>query len=165
MGRVWHFAAAWVFSPSLFLYLIYSLLSRRRRRRIGPSRAQWRGLPRTIVDHVRLRFRPHADYNGLQKLAYLIVLFGLLPLMVGTGLTMSPTIDANWPWLLTLFDGRQSARTIHFFCAFTLLAFFVIHVVLVLISGVFNNMRSMITGGYKVRAPAPRESEHGNGQA
>jgi len=150
MGRYWHFAAAWVFAPFLFVYLLYSLISTQRRRLIWPTAAQWRCLPKTIADHARLRFHHEADYNGLQKLTYVIVLFGLLPLMVFTGLTMSPTMNAAWPWLLDVFGGRQSARTIHFICAFGLVAFFLIHIVLVLISGVFNNLRSMITGGYKV---------------
>lgn len=150
MGRYWHFAFAWIYAPLLLAYLLYTLVSWRRRRRIWPTSAQWRGLPRTITDHILLRFRHTADYNGLQKIAYLIVLFGLLPLMIFTGLTMSPTMNAAWPWLLDVFGGRQSARTIHFLCAFALVAFFIIHIVLVLISGVFNNMRSMISGGYRV---------------
>lgn len=162
MGRYWHFATAWVFAPLLFAYLLYSLVSARRRRLIWPTAAQWRTLPTTIAEHIRLRFHRDADYNGLQKLAYIIVLFGLLPLMVFTGLTMSPTLNAAWPWLLDIFGGRQSARTLHFIGAFALVAFFLIHVLLVLISGVFNNMRSMITGGYRIDVgnSQPGEAEH-----
>lgn len=150
MGRYWHFAAAWLFGIMLSAYLIFTLVSGDRRRRIWPTAAQWRGLPATIAHHARLKFDHKADYNGLQKLTYLGVLFGLLPLMVLTGLTMSPTMNAAWPWLLDVFGGRQSARTLHFIFAFSLVAFFVIHLALVLISGVFNNMRSMITGGYRI---------------
>lgn len=160
MGRYWHFAFAWIYAPLLIAYLIYSLASGHRRRLIWPTAAQWKGLPRTIADHARLRFHHKADYNGLQKLTYLIVLFGLMPLMILTGLTMSPTMDAAWPWLLDVFGGRQSARTIHFLCAFALVAFFIIHIVLVLISGVFNNLRSMITGGYKVANDAPEDQNN-----
>lgn len=155
MGRYWHFAFAWIYALLLLAYLLYTLVSWRRRRMIWPTAAQWRGLPRTIADHVMLRFRHTADYNGLQKLAYLVVLFGLLPLMIFTGLTMSPTMNAAWPWLLDVFGGRQSARTIHFLCAFSLVAFFIVHVVLVLVSGVFNNMRSIITGRYRVTDDSP----------
>lgn len=160
MGRTWHFFSAWIFGPSLFVYLLYSLISRHRRRLIVPSAAQWRGLPRTILDHIRFRFHHTADYNGLQKLTYLLVLFGLLPLLVLTGLTMSPTMDAAWPWLTHLFGGRQSARTIHFICAFSLVGFFLVHLVLVLISGVANNLRSMITGRYRIEEEQPGRRRH-----
>ena len=162
MGRYWHFAAAWVFAPLLLAYLVYTLISPARRRLVWPTAAQWRGLPATIAHHARLKFDHSADYNGLQKLAYLLVLFGLLPLMVLTGLTMSPTMNAAWPWLLDLFGGRQSARTLHFIFAFLLVAFFVIHLGLVLISGVFNNLRSMITGRYRLGddAPADKDNRH-----
>jgi thiosulfate reductase cytochrome b subunit len=63
---------------------------------------------------------------------------------------MSPQLDAGYPWLLWLFDGRQSARTIHFVCAFSLLAFVVVHLLMVVVSGLWNNMRSMITGWYNI---------------
>ncbi|WP_110657206.1 cytochrome b/b6 domain-containing protein [Salinicola halimionae] len=151
MGRNWHFLAAWIFGPSIFAYLLYTLMSRRRRRLIFPTRAQWRGIPQTLVDHARLRFHHVADYNGIQKLTYILVLFGLLPAMVLSGLAMSPTIDAAWPWITHLFGGRQSARTIHFICAFSLVGFFIVHLALVILSGVFNNLRSMITGRYRIQ--------------
>jgi len=86
----------------------------------------------------------------LQKLTYLAVLCLLCPLIVLAGLAMSPQLDAGYPWLLWLFDGRQSARTIHFVCAFSLLAFVVVHLLMVLVSGVWNNIRSMITGWYDI---------------
>ena len=162
MGRYWHFAAAWIFVPMLLAYLIYTLASRARRRLVWPTAAQWRGLPATIAHHARLKFDHKADYNGLQKLTYLVVLFGLMPLMVLTGLTMSPTMNAAWPWLLDLFGGRQSARTLHFVFAFSLVAFFVIHLGLVLISGVLNNLRSMVTGRYRISddAPTAKDNRH-----
>jgi thiosulfate reductase cytochrome b subunit len=78
------------------------------------------------------------------------VIFGLLPAMVLTGLTMSPDIDAAWPWLLDLFGGRQSARSIHFICANLIVLFVLAHLVMVLLSGVWNNLRSMITGRYAI---------------
>jgi len=74
----------------------------------------------------------------------------LCPLIVVAGLAMSPQLDAGYPWLLWLFDGRQSARTIHFVCAFSLLAFVVIHLVMVAVSDLWNNIRSMITGWYDI---------------
>src|SRR6202012_1773271 len=87
-------------------------------------------------------------YNALQKLTYVIVAFVLGPLIVLTGLTMSPTMDAAFPFLLWIFDGRQSARTIHFIVAFSFVAFFIVHIVMVILSGTWNNLRSMITGRY-----------------
>ena len=84
--------------------------------------------------------------NVLQKLAYTGVVFGLGPLIALTGLTMSPTIDAAFPGLLTLFGGRQGARTIHFIACFAFVGFIVVHLVQVVLTGVVNNLRSMITG-------------------
>ena len=89
-------------------------------------------------------------YNALQKFAYLGVVFLLLPTMVATGLTMSPGFDAVAPWLVDLFGGRQSARTIHFISATLIVAFVLVHVAMVLVSGVFNNLRSMVTGRYAI---------------
>ncbi|TLF52288.1 hypothetical protein FEI13_05320 [Halomonas urmiana] len=151
MGRQWHFLAGWIFAPLLVAYLIYLVASGQLRRRLLPRCDEWSRLGHVVVEHLRLRF-PRGEearhYNLLQKLAYLLVLFGLAPLVVLTGLTMSPTMDAAWPWLLDVFGGRQSARTLHFLAAAALLAFFVVHLLLVLVSGVGNNLRSMITGRY-----------------
>ena len=80
----------------------------------------------------------------------------LLPLMVGTGLTMSPGFDAAAPWLLDLFGGRQSARTLHFLSAGLIVAFIIVHVVMVVVSGTWNNIRSMITGRYAIQEQGPK---------
>jgi len=71
-------------------------------------------------------------------------------LMVLTGLAMSPAMDAAWPWLLVLFDGRQSARSLHFLGAGALAAFIVVHLVMVVLAGPINELRSMITGWYRL---------------
>lgn len=89
----------------------------------------------------------------LQQLTYLMVVFVLFPLMILTGLTMSPGIDSAVPQLLTLFGGRQTARLIHFFVASSLTFFVIVHLVMVLASGVWNNLRSMITGWYDLGNP------------
>ena len=105
---------------------------------------------------MRLKFPKGEEakrYNVLQKLAYLLVALILLPLMLLTGLAMSPGMDAAFPFLLDMFGGRQSARTIHFIAASGIVIFVVVHLVMVLISGVWNNLRSMITGRYVI-APA-----------
>ena len=86
----------------------------------------------------------------LQKLTYFGVIFVALPLIVLAGWTMSPGLDAAFPFLTALLGGRQTARTIHFIVAFALVAFLVVHVAMVLLTGVFNNMRSMITGWFDV---------------
>ncbi|MDT8893172.1 cytochrome b/b6 domain-containing protein [Halomonas sp. I1] len=151
MGRQWHFLAAWIFAPMLIGYLAYLVIGGQLRRRLLPRAQEWRHLGKTLIDHARLRF-PRGEearhYNLLQKLTYLLILFLITPMVILTGLTMSPTMDAAWPWLLDLFGGRQTARTLHFLCASALVAFFIIHVLLVLVSGFVNNMRSMITGRY-----------------
>jgi thiosulfate reductase cytochrome b subunit len=108
---------------------------------------------------VRLKFPEGEEakhYNVLQKLAYLIVALVLLPLMLATGLAMSPGMDSGYPFLLDIFGGRQSARTIHFVTASAIVLFFIVHIVMVLISGVWNNLRSMITGRYVVKFPKAR---------
>lgn len=164
MGRLWHFFFAWVLVVNGALYVLLALISGHLHRDLGMRRTDWRHLGHTFLEHLRLRFPKGEEarrYNGLQKLAYLSVIFGVAPLIVLTGLTMSPTIDAGFPWLLWLFDGRQSARTIHFLCAMALLAFFLVHLAMVVLSGPWNNLRSMITGRYAIEVAAPAtESEH-----
>lgn len=164
-GRRWHFFFAWLFAVNGALYLALGLVGGRLGREMVPSRAQMAHIGRAILDHARLRF-PHGDearrYNVLQKLAYLPVVFGLLPLMVLTGLAMSPTLDAAWPLLPTLLGGRQSARTLHFLSASGLVAFAAVHVAMVILAGPINEMRSMITGWFVIRPDAAKaEGEPG----
>jgi thiosulfate reductase cytochrome b subunit len=150
-GRRWHFFFAWLLVLNGAAYLLYSVASRHLTKDLLPTGPQLRKIGHTVWEHLLLRF-PRGDdarhYNVLQKLAYLIVALVLLPLMVVTGLTMSPGIDAAFPELLTLFGGRQSARTIHFLAASGLVVFVIVHVAMVLLSGAWNNLRSMITGSY-----------------
>ena len=153
-GRLWHFFFAWVFVINGLVYLVFGLISRHLRRDLVPSPPELGHIGRDIVDHALLRF-PKGEaarrYNVLQKLTYLIVIFVLLPLMVLAGLALAPRIDAGFPWLLAIFGGRQSARTVHFVIANLLVLFTIIHVVMVLLSGVWNNLRSMVTGRYVIR--------------
>lgn len=157
-ARIWHLAFAWVLALGLLAYLLWSLVSGHIRRDLHITRAEWR--PRHIWHdvkaHARLRFPRGAAalrYNTLQKLAYAGVLFGLLPLMIATGLAMAPAMDAAWPWLTQLLGGRQSARSLHFIAAFALVGFVVVHIVMVVLAGPINEVRSMITGWYRL----PRE--------
>jgi thiosulfate reductase cytochrome b subunit len=152
MGRRWHFFFAWLLVLNGLIY-VGNLLAGRHLRDLWPSLADLAEIPRTVRDHALLRF-PKGDealrYNVLQKLAYLSVVIAF-PILVLAGLTMSPAMDSAFPWLVPLFHGRQSARTVHFVLAAYLVAFLVVHLVMVLASGFFNNMRSMITGRYRIQ--------------
>ena len=155
-GRRWHFFFAWLFLFNGLAYLLWSLASGHLRRDLAPSGKELKHIGASIWEHVRLKFPTGEEakrYNVLQKLAYLLVALILLPLMLLTGLAMSPGMDAAFPFLLDMFGGRQSARTIHFIAASGIVIFVVVHLVMVLISGVWNNLRSMITGRYVI-APA-----------
>lgn len=154
-ARIWHFFFAWVLFFSAAFHLGLSLFNRHFQRDLLPRREELRPrhIWRDIRNHLRLRFPKGAaalQYNVLQKLAYLLVLIGLIPLLILTGLTMSPGVNAAWPWLLDLFGGRQSARSIHFLCAAAMLLFIVVHLIMVLLAGPFNEIRSMITGRYRL---------------
>jgi thiosulfate reductase cytochrome b subunit len=160
-GRVVHFFFAWVLVFTLAAWLVASLANGHMRRDLVPGTRDFRNLPRDIVDHLRFRFHHTRDYNTLQKLAYGGVLFVLFPLIIATGLTMSPTMDAAIPFLADLFGGRQTARTIHFVVMLLLVGFFVIHILMVLAAGPINELRSIITGWYRADAPTPDETPDG----
>jgi thiosulfate reductase cytochrome b subunit len=150
-GRRWHFFFAWLLVLNGLVYLAWGFASRHLGRDLVPSRVELSHIGRQVLEHLRLRF-PRGEaakrFNVLQQLAYLLVVFVLFPLMILTGLTMSPGIDSAVPQLLTLFGGRQTARLIHFVAASGLVLFLIVHLVLVLVSGVWNNLRSMVTGWY-----------------
>lgn len=153
-ARRWHLAFAWVLAAAAVLYWTLLLVNGHLRELLPRTRELRPGhLWRDIKDHAHLRF-PEGEaalvYNPLQKLAYCAVLFGLLPLLILTGLTMSPAMNAAWPWLLDLFGGRQSARSIHFIAAMLMALFIAVHLLMVLLAGPFNEMRSMITGRYRL---------------
>ena len=152
MGRRWHFFFAWILVLNGLIYFA-SLIFSRHIHDLWPSLADLRAIPHAIVEHLRLRF-PSGDealhYNVLQKLAYLSVVIAF-PILILAGLTMSPAVDAAFPWLLTLFHGRQAARAVHFLLAAYLVLFLIVHLVMVVLSGPINNMRSMITGRYRIK--------------
>ncbi len=161
-ARLWHLAFAWVLVLGLFLYLLYSLLNGHLRRdlAVAPRELTFASLGHEISEHVRLRFPTGAAalrYNLLQRLAYGAVLFVLLPLVILTGLAMSPGMDAALPWLVDLFAGRQSARSLHFVAMAGLVAFIIVHLVMVLLAGPINEVRSMISGWYRL----PQERSDG----
>jgi len=153
MARRWHFFFEWVFVLNGLLYVGYSFWSRHLINDLTPTRRDWRSIGSSFLDHVRFR-HPSGEaakrYNVLQKLAYLSVIFGLLPFMILMGFALSPRLDSLWPGWVDLFGGRQSARTLHFLTAFLIVAFVLIHIFEVIVSGLWNNVRSMITGRYEV---------------
>ncbi len=162
-ARRWHFTFAWILAVALTLYMLRSVWNGHVIRDLHIRKREWspRHIWHDISQHARLRFPTGAgakDYNILQKISYIAVIFILLPLIIFTGLTMSPAMNAAWPWLLDLFGGRQSARSLHFIAAFGLVAFFFVHIMMVLLAGPINEVRSMITGKYRLPGktePAP----------
>jgi len=154
-GRRWHLLFAWVLAIGLTLYMLWTALRGHLRKDLHVRRHEWspRHIWRDIKEHARLRFpkgEAAARYGILQKLSYIGVIFVLLPLMIFTGLTMSPGMGAAWPWLLDIFGGRQSARSLHFIAAWLLVAFFLVHIVMVLLAGPVNEVRSMVSGWFRL---------------
>ena len=154
-ARRWHLAFAWILGVSSVLYLLIALVNGHLRRDLLPTGRDIAPshLWQDIKDHARLRFptgEAAARYNTLQKLSYGAVILLLIPLLILTGLTMSPAMDAAWPWLLDLFGGRQSARSIHFICAALMVLFILVHLVMVLLAGPRNEITSMITGRFRL---------------
>lgn len=148
-GRVIHFFFAWTLVATLFIWFLASFINGHIRRDILVRPVDLKGVPGDIVDHATLRFKHGRTYGPLQRIAYFTVFFILFPLIVLTGLSMSPGMNAAWPWLLDLFGGRQTARTIHFIVMLALVAFFIIHIIMVVAAGPINELRSMITGWYR----------------
>jgi thiosulfate reductase cytochrome b subunit len=152
-GRRWHFFFAWLLVINSVLYFCIGFATRHVQRDLLLNKEQWsfKSIASEFWDHLRLRF-PRGEaarqYNSLQKLAYLAALFVLAPMILATGLTLSPGIDAGFPWLLNVFGGRQSARTLHFVCAITVVLFIIVHLAMVLLAGPINELRSMLTGRY-----------------
>ncbi len=152
-GRAIHFVFAWLFVANGLVYLLWGFATRHFRRDFVPSGYQWRHIGHSILEHARLRFPKGEEarqYNAIQKLTYVLVAFVLLPVMVLAGWTMSPGLDTAFPFLLDIFGGRQTARSVHFIAASGIVLFVFVHVALVLLSGFFNNMRSMTSGWYDI---------------
>lgn len=156
-ARRWHLAFAWLLVVSYVGFLIVIFVNGHLRHHLAPRMDELRPrhLAHEIREHARLRFptgKAALRYNTLQKISYLAVLAIFLPLMIISGLAMSPAMDAAWPWLLDLFGGRQSARSVHFLGAAALTLFALVHVVMVILAGPFNELRSMITGRFRIPA-------------
>jgi thiosulfate reductase cytochrome b subunit len=152
-ARNWHLFFAWIFVLNGLAYVAYTVLGGHLRRDLVPRRSELRGIGRSLRDHLLLR-HPAGEaakrYNVLQNISYLVVIFVLLPLIVVAGLGMSPRLDALFGGWVGILGGRQSARTLHFAAACLLLAFVAVHVFEVIVTGLWNNLRSMITGYYRL---------------
>ncbi len=150
-GRRWHFFFAWIMLAGGVVYLAWGI----RRPGIRELILRPSDVPKIVpmqLYYLRLRKEPpaHGKYNPLQKTAYTFVLFILAPLLILTGLALSPGFDAWAPWLVHLFGGRQYARLWHFAAMIALIGFFATHLVLVLTTGLVNHLRSMVTGYYRL---------------
>ena len=157
-GRHWHFFFGWVFFVNGMLYVIYNLLNGHMRKFFLTPRDAAK-IPAMALYYLRLRKdSPQVgEYNPMQKMAYTGVFLLLTPVIMLSGLAMSPQLNQAFNWLPAMFGGRQAARTIHFLLTFAFAGFVFGHVFMVLTTGVFNNMRSMISGRYKEKVPAPAE--------
>jgi Ni/Fe-hydrogenase b-type cytochrome subunit len=167
-GRRWHFFFAWLFALNGLLYVIYNIANGHLRKFLLTSKDAAR-VPAMVLYYLRIRKESpqEGEYNPLQKFAYTGVLFVLTPLIMLSGMAMSPQLDAAFHWLPTMFGGRQSARSIHFILTLLFIGFTFGHVFMVLITGVLNNMRSMVTGWYKepgVEGAEPTSLETSKGE-
>ena len=165
IARRWHLLFALVLAFGLLAFMAASLVNRHFSRDLRVRRGELapRHLWHDVVAHLNFRFhdpaRPGA-YNTLQKLSYVATIFVLLPLLILTGLTMAPGMDAAWPWMPALFGGRPSARSIHFLAMCALVGFVVAHLALVILAGPVNEVWSMISGRWRLPdAPVPEASE------
>jgi thiosulfate reductase cytochrome b subunit len=161
-----HFFFAWLFALSGLFYVAHAVATGRLRRDLLLTRKDWRSIWPSILDHLRLRSaqgEAARRYNVLQKLSYLTVMFALLPAIVLMGLAMSPWLDSLWPGWVDWVGGRQGARTLHFVAARVVVLFVLVHVFEVVVTGARNNLRSIITGWYRIEpdfeAPGPAARE------
>ena len=152
-ARTWHFFFAWVFVINGLIYLAYGFVSKRFGRRLWPTTTELKGTWASVKEHARFHFPKDEEvrnYNVIQKLTYVAIILVVLPMMLITGLSMSPGFNAVGGFLLDIMGGRQSARTLHFISAGLIVGFIVIHVGLVIWTGFYNNMRAMITGWFVI---------------
>jgi thiosulfate reductase cytochrome b subunit len=149
-GRSLHFLSAWVCVLNGLVYVAYGILTRHFRANLVPARndLRWSTIGRVIWDHLRLSPPPEdiQRYNVLQRLTYSGVIFILFPMMIWTGFAMSPAITSVFPAIVTVLNGQQSARTLHFVVAGMLVIFLGVHIAMVYLSGLRTHMRAMLTG-------------------
>jgi len=156
-SRYLHFEAAWALVLTSAVYFLWGFVSGHFRRNLLPGAADrtWQALVRDVKNHLRFAntAKEAGSYNLLQRLSYLVVIFAVCPLLVWTGLALSPAFDSAIPMAVSIFGGRQSARTLHFFLSVSLVVFVLVHVAMVWLAGFRHRMIAMITG----RVPAGQE--------
>lgn len=150
-SRYLHFQSAWVLVLTGLLYALVGFFNGHFLRNLVPARADLepKGLWAIVARDFRLRPASEEDarsYNGLQRLTYLVVVFILFPLVIWTGLAMSPAFASAIPSAVSILGGQQSARTIHFFVSIALVLFLLVHIVMVGLAGFGNRVGAMITG-------------------
>ena len=158
-SRALHFEAAWVAVLTGLVYVIAGLWVGHFRRNLTPAKGErsWQALWGVVAGYLRRAPPAEGDaerYNPLQRIVYLVVVFVLFPLVIWTGLALSPAFDSAFPATVNLLGGRQSARTLHFLVSVLLLLFFVVHVAMVALTGFRSRIRAMITG--RVETPQER---------
>ena len=150
-SRYLHFEAAWALVLTGLVYGISSVWTGHFRKDLVPRRGErsWHAFREVMVKVLR-RERPDAaeanSYNVMQRVTYMVVIFGLIPLVIWTGLAMSPSFTAAVPASVVALGGRQSARTLHFFVSGALLLFVAVHVAMVSMAGFKSRMQAMVTG-------------------
>jgi thiosulfate reductase cytochrome b subunit len=159
LARNWHFFAAWLLIANGLVYIAHGILSGHFRRKLLPNATDLRpaNIWHDITEHLKLNFpkgEAALSYQVLQKIAYSAAALLLLPLMVLSGLGMSPGMDASWPWIVDLFGGRQSARSVHFIVTTLVVAFILVHLLMLLLAGPFKLLRGMITGWQRIEKTA-----------
>lgn len=153
-ARDWHILMAWPFAVMLLVMWLAMMVNGHFKRDLVTTRKEWKpaAIWHDIVQHAKFNFE-HAKeeggdkFNFLQKLSYGIVLGIFLPMMVFTGMAISPGMQPSWGWFTDLVGGRQSARSLHFIFAFAIAGFFIVHVLLVIVHKPLQQLRDMITGG------------------
>jgi thiosulfate reductase cytochrome b subunit len=151
-SRSLHFEAAWLLVFAGVSYGVFALVTRHLHNKLLPARSdlRWAKLSKVLAGHLRFQALPNdqeaGSYNVLQRLAYLLVVFVLFPLMIWTGLAMSPAMVSVFPGAVTVLGGHQSARTIHFIVSVALVAFLFVHVLMVYRAGFRDRTLAMITG-------------------
>ncbi|MES2022593.1 MAG: cytochrome b/b6 domain-containing protein [Pseudomonadota bacterium] len=162
IARRWHLLFALVFAFGLLAFMVSSLINRHfqkdlriRLKELAPAHLWF-----DLKEHLAFRFhdpkKPGA-FNIFQKLSYVLVIFVLIPMMILSGLVLSPTMVAAWPWMLDLLGGRASARSVHFIAASGLVLFIIVHLVLVILAGAWPEVKSMVTGWWTI--PADHDQE------
>ena len=150
-SRYLHFQAAWVVVLTGLLYVIAMSFTGHLRKDLLPRRGElsWRAFSKEVASHLRFKRPSKAEawsYNVLQRISYLFVIFILFPLVIWTGLAMSPAFVSAVPAAVNWLGGQQSARTLHFFVSLALVLFLLIHIVMIFVAGFWSRMRAMITG-------------------